>query len=80
MNEEVIIGNIVIYHVTEGEKIGRNNNQDVAPAIVNAVWPDEYPESGQPGLNLNVFTDGTDIMWKPSVKFGTDPGQWSYKK
>ena len=76
--DEIKIGSIVIYHATEEEKQGRNNNQDVAPAIVNAVWPDEYPESGQPGLNLTVFTDGTDTMWKTSAKFGTEPGEWSF--
>ncbi len=50
------------------------------PAIVVAVWPREFEDT--PGVNLQVFLDGNDVLWKTSVEFKEAienlPGTWHW--
>ena len=71
-------------------KSGNNNYQTIAPAIVLAVWSNEYHENineelkvssidQQTGLNLKIFTDCGDDIKKTSVKHGVKKGCWCFE-
>jgi hypothetical protein len=80
----VRIGEQVFYRMTD-EESEKNNWQSVAPAIVLAVFENEYYSwSGRTGdnavgLNLKVFTDGETDLLKRSVMKGDDKGQYFLK-
>ena len=49
-------------------------NDLVLPAMIVAVWPDEF----NPPCNLQVFLDGCDVYWATSRREGAEPGTWSW--
>lgn len=77
--EGLIEGRIVHYVLESGPNAGEHR-----PAIVVRVWPNEFGD--QPGVNLQVFTDGDGqpynndgmqpVTWKTSIRFsdGKEPG------
>lgn len=63
------LGEIVEYHFGSGDANVPQNGQPTAPAVVTVAWGD-----GEHALNLRVFVDGTDVLWRTSVQAGeTDP-------
>lgn len=54
------VGRIVNYSCTKAEQELLNNFQQVAPAIITAVWSDTC-------VNLKILHDGTLDRWKTSV-------------
>lgn len=50
---------------------------DVLPAIVVAVFPDEFG-TGIPGVNLQVMLDGPETFWATSRREGNEAGQWAW--
>lgn len=70
------IGQQVIYNLTE-EESAKCNNSRKAPAIIVAIWPNEFPNNeDSTGLNLKVITDGNSNIWKTSVEKGNGIGQF----
>jgi hypothetical protein len=65
------IGRIVIFHVPVAEITSKINFAKDLPAIIVRVWADDL-------VNLKVITDGTEDVWKTSVKIGDGPDQWSW--
>lgn len=63
------VGRIVHYRPIADEF--KNNEADLAPAIVVRVW-------GPDTVNLRIFTDGGEVIWKTSVVQGDGAGQWSW--
>ena len=78
------IGEQVFYRMTE-EESKANNYQNIAPAIIVAVFENEYIGFGERsgdeavGLNLKIFTDGEVNLLKRSVMMGKEPGQYFIK-
>jgi len=64
------IGRIVLYRCTEEEQ-NLNNHQEIAPAIITAVWSDTC-------VNLKVILDGETNLWKTSALLGESEMQWSW--
>ena len=52
-------------------------DRQIRPAIIVRVWPDG-------AVQLQQFTDQTNdseqfgVVWRTSVKEGTEPGQWHW--
>lgn len=73
MNEVYIptCGRMVHYHLSETEKLTRkgagSNGAEVLPALVTQVWPKSWGEN-YTGVNMRVFTDGEDVLWRASVQ------------
>ena len=65
------IGRIVIFHCDEQQREKMNNYQPDAPAVITAVWGDEY-------VNLKVLLDGENTLWMTSATLGTGERQWSW--
>lgn len=65
------VGQIVLYKVDpEFDPPELLHNQvEVLPAIVVRPWSGDC-------VNLKIFTDGEVDVWKTSVLFGDEPGQW----
>lgn len=55
------VGRIVIYQPSEHDKEARNNSASEVPAIIVHAWDDVC-------LNLKVFTDGNQDLWRTSVQ------------
>jgi hypothetical protein len=68
----------------DGCVLGNQNGPgDLAPAIITAVWKDEYAGlSGErvDGYNLMVFPDGRTPIWATSVKFGDNEREIQFPK
>lgn len=65
------LGQTVLYNMTAEEK-EMNNNADVCPATIVAVWG----ESEEAAVNLKVHTDGEHDIWVPSATKGDEPRQF----
>ena len=78
------IGEQVFYRMTEDESKA-NNYQNIAPAMIVAVFENEYVGFGErtgdeaTGLNLKIFTDGEPNLLRRSVMMGKEPGQYFLK-
>lgn len=57
-NTSPSVGRIVLTTVDPRQ----NNGSSEAPAVITRVWNDEM-------VNLKVFLDSGDTLWKTSVKF-----------
>ena len=51
----------------------------IVPFVAVALWPGEYPEVPQHGVNGQALIDGEFSLWVTSAKFGPEPGQWSFR-
>lgn len=71
----------MIYHTSKLDKdqIKKEggNESNHLPAQVVTVWE---PKSKQPLVNLKVNADGPSTLWRTSVKYGSEPGQWSWSE
>jgi hypothetical protein len=71
MEQIPTIGRIVHYVIQGGENEGVKSNGRNAgyelPAIIVAVWPNEFGE-GVYGVNLQVFSDNGGVIPLSSVK------------
>jgi len=56
------VGAIVIYHVSDSEKV-QNNGSNEMPAIITRVWSKTPPFT----VNLKGLPDGTGTFWRTSV-------------
>jgi len=75
------IGRIVIYNVSDEQKIAMENSykntgkscnvQSKLPAIIVAVWSDIV-------VNLKVITDGNEDLWITSVHQGDGQTEWNW--
>lgn len=68
------IGQIVLYHVssTDAQELTYNHTEgEDLPAIVVRVWSDTC-------VNLKIFADGPNDVWRTSVVLGDQPSEWSY--
>jgi hypothetical protein len=71
MNDEVWLGRVVFYQVSETDSgYLKYNRATVLPAVVVRVWTKDC-------VNLQIFVDGpSGTEWVTSVMKGTEPGQW----
>ncbi len=71
------IGQIVLYRTTSTDKeYFRNQNtlanvSEFLPAVIVAVWDEAH-------VNLKVFCDGIQDLWKTSISYGSGEGIWKY--
>jgi hypothetical protein len=66
-----------IMYSTKATKIVVNNNLPCAPAIITAVFPNEYGD-GIDGVNCKVFLDSGFVdIWKTSIKLGHLEGEFT---
>lgn len=74
----MILGAIVVYHMTETDQTLHNgNNQEKLPAVVVAKWGEEEKCT----VNLKVFTDSKSAdIWKTSVMYGDEPGKYTFQE
>jgi hypothetical protein len=78
-----MLGKMMLYKMRKDDARpagGGNQNSpgDLVPAIITAVWPDEFAgENGGrvPGYNITVFPDGRETLWRTSVKIGDEEGE-----
>lgn len=50
---------------------------DALPMVVTRVWRDEFGP-GRPGVNGQVFLDGSDSLWITDAREGGTEGCWSW--
>lgn len=64
-------GRMVQYFPSEAEKTTRtgagSNGAQVLPAVVTQVFSQSWSES-YTGVNMRVFADSEDVLWKTSVQ------------
>ena len=69
------IGQIVVYKPTQEDKNYMSNpnticnSQDLLPAMIVRIWNENC-------VNLKVFIDGVQDLWKTSVMLGDGEGSW----
>lgn len=66
---------MILAHRPAGAVGGNRGNTpragEVYPAMVVRTW-------GGPSVNLQVFLDGTDVLWATSATEGNGQGQWMW--
>lgn len=60
-------------HVGNSPMIGQH-----VPMIICTLWPNEFGEGKDDGVNGQAFLDGTDVLWITSAREGIVPGTWHW--
>lgn len=73
------IGRIVAYVPQEHDYQAKSNGAKEVPAIIVRTW-EENDNYQNDEVNLRVFTDGEETLWRTSVPYDADgaPGTWHW--
>jgi hypothetical protein len=74
--KQVTVGRIVLYVANDNKTT--NNGAEILPALVVRTWEDSGYQNDE--VNLRIFQDGPEVLWRTSVPHDADkaPGTWHW--
>ena len=72
------VGRIVMFVPKEDDVHAKHNGAEILPAVVVRTWEHTSYENDE--INLKVFTDGLNDVWRTSVPYDSEksPGTWHW--